>query len=145
MEWDFLAIKQSSRRIIPLYQTEGQKNTIPLKESFLTAIESLMNWGMVKNCSAFCVHMMIWGGENVEMAIRVWVCGGSMLTLPCSHIGHIFRMYSPYTSMFDREDHATKNTNRLVEVWMDQYKPFYYYLKHYTLNGRCLSNTVTCS
>ena len=78
-------------------------------------------------------NMMIWGGENVEMAIRVWVCGGSMLTLPCSHIGHIFRMYSPYTSMFDREDHATKNTNRLVEVWMDQYKPFYYYLKKGTL------------
>ena len=74
-------------------------------------------------------EMRIWGGENLEMSIRVWLCGGSMLTLPCSHIGHIFREYSPYTSMLDREDHATANTKRLVEVWMEKYKPFFYYLK----------------
>ena len=74
-------------------------------------------------------EMMIWGGENVEMAVRVWLCGGSLLTLPCSHIGHIFRQYSPYTSLLDREDHATANTNRFVDVWMGQYQSFYYYLK----------------
>lgn len=74
--------------------------------------------------------MMIWGGENVEMAIRIWLCGGSLITLPCSHVGHIFRTYSPYTSLLERSDHATANTNRLVEVWMDKYKPFYYYIKN---------------
>ena len=80
--------------------------------------------------------MMIWGGENVEMSVRVWLCGGSLLKLPCSHVGHIFREYSQNTNVLDRinqlrnvEDYPTANTNRLVEVWLDDYKSFYYYLK----------------
>lgn len=33
----------------------------------------------------------LWGGENLELSFKVWMCGGRMLQAMCSHLGHMFR------------------------------------------------------
>ncbi|CAF0728997.1 unnamed protein product [Didymodactylos carnosus] len=69
--------------------------------------------------------MDIWGGENLELSFKVWTCGGELLCAPCSHIGHIFRKRSPYEWPKD-VNVVKKNTVRLAEVWLDDYKKYYY-------------------
>ncbi|ESO01299.1 hypothetical protein HELRODRAFT_81901, partial [Helobdella robusta] len=69
--------------------------------------------------------MDIWGAENLEMSFKVWMCGGTLEIIVCSHVGHIFRSRSPY-EWRRGVNVLVKNTVRLAEVWMDEYKQLYY-------------------
>ncbi|CAL9697217.1 unnamed protein product [Knipowitschia caucasica] len=64
--------------------------------------------------------MTVYGGENVELGIRVWTCGGSIEVVPCSKIAHIERNHKPY--MPDLSMAMKRNALRVAEVWMDEYK-----------------------
>lgn len=68
--------------------------------------------------------MEIWGGENLELSFRVWQCGGRVEIHPCSHVGHIFRDFHPYS--FDGKDSHGYNTLRTVRVWMDEYSKYFF-------------------
>ncbi|CAF3866447.1 unnamed protein product [Adineta steineri] len=69
--------------------------------------------------------MEIWGGENLELSFRIWMCGGTLLTAPCSRVGHIFRATSPY-KFVPGTNVVQKNAIRLAEVWLDEYKEYFY-------------------
>ncbi|XP_060799661.1 polypeptide N-acetylgalactosaminyltransferase 17 isoform X2 [Neoarius graeffei] len=64
--------------------------------------------------------MDVYGGENIELGIRVWLCGGSMEVLPCSRVAHVARTKKPYHSNIGF--HTRRNALRVAEVWLDEYK-----------------------
>lgn len=68
--------------------------------------------------------MQIWGGENLELSFRVWQCGGRVEIHPCSHVGHIFRDFHPYS--FNGLDSHGYNTLRTVLVWMDKFSKYFF-------------------
>ena len=67
----------------------------------------------------------IWGGENLEISFKTWMCGGTLEIVPCSHVGHIFRKRSPY-KWRSGVNVLRRNSIRLAEVWLDDYKKYYY-------------------
>ncbi|XP_062868495.1 polypeptide N-acetylgalactosaminyltransferase 18 [Trichomycterus rosablanca] len=68
--------------------------------------------------------MEIYGGENVELGVRVWQCGGSVEVLPCARVAHIERAHKPYTE--DLTALMRRNALRVAEVWMDEFKSHVY-------------------
>jgi len=49
------------------------------------------------------------------------ICLGTLVTAPCSHVGHIFRKRSPY-KWLPGVNVVKKNAVRVAEVWLDEYK-----------------------
>ncbi|XP_053668217.1 putative polypeptide N-acetylgalactosaminyltransferase 9 [Anopheles marshallii] len=64
---------------------------------------------------------ILYGMENIELSIKSWMCGGKLLTVPCSRVGHVQKHSHPYLFAVQK-DLAFHNTARLAEVWMDEYK-----------------------
>lgn len=72
--------------------------------------------------------MKIWGGEEIEMSIRVWSCGGSIVMPLCSRVGHMQRARSTYTNQYPGGGRALMEYNmlRYVDVWTDEYSVYFY-------------------
>lgn len=51
------------------------------------------------------------------------MCGGTLLFVPCSHVGHVFRNQPPYSF---EDATISKNLRRLVDVWTDEYKAYFH-------------------
>ncbi|XP_070580719.1 polypeptide N-acetylgalactosaminyltransferase 13-like [Ptychodera flava] len=68
----------------------------------------------------------VWGGENLELSFKTWMCGGTLEFIPCSHVGHVFRKKSPHSFPHHRYNIMHRNNRRLAEVWLDEYKHLYY-------------------
>ncbi|UYV67386.1 GALNT11 [Cordylochernes scorpioides] len=88
------------------------KNQRPLKQLFSS----------VKKCP---MQDYILGCNEVRwsLVVQIWMCGGRLEIIPCSRVGHLFRLRRPYGSP-SGEDTFTRNSLRLAHVWMDDYKVY---------------------
>ncbi len=70
----------------------------------------------------FDCGMKVWGGENIEFALRTWLCGGSVEIVD-SWVSHWFKPAFQYTVTSKT---LTRNKARVVEVWFDDFKHVFY-------------------
>uniref|UniRef100_A0A8C2NZV6 Polypeptide N-acetylgalactosaminyltransferase n=1 Tax=Capra hircus TaxID=9925 RepID=A0A8C2NZV6_CAPHI len=73
--------------------------------------------------------LQIWGGENFEISYKIWQCGGKLLFVPCSRVGHIYRLEGWQGNpppVYVGSSPTLKNYVRVVEVWWDEYKDYFY-------------------
>ncbi|XP_006988433.3 inactive polypeptide N-acetylgalactosaminyltransferase-like protein 5 isoform X1 [Peromyscus maniculatus bairdii] len=64
--------------------------------------------------------MDLWGGENVELSLRIWMCGGQLFILPCSRVGHVTKIHDSNDPAFKKA--LSQNLLRVVHTWLDEYK-----------------------
>ncbi|GFS18670.1 polypeptide N-acetylgalactosaminyltransferase [Elysia marginata] len=106
-------------------QTLGKLPSDPLPGVLFVGTGFAVDVEYFKQIGSYDPGMMIWGGENIELAWRVWMCGGQILHIPCSHIGHIERN-QPYTFPEGRLNTEMYNYKRAVDVWLGDYKKYVY-------------------
>ncbi|XP_062863407.1 polypeptide N-acetylgalactosaminyltransferase 16 [Trichomycterus rosablanca] len=116
-KWEQIPIEQKMARTDP---------TQPIRTPVIAGGIFVMDKSWFNHLGQYDTHMDIWGGENFELSFRVWMCGGSLEILPCSRVGHVFRKRHPYDFPEGNALTYIKNTRRAAEVWMDEYKQYYY-------------------
>jgi len=55
------------------------------------------------------------------------MCGGKLEIVPCSRVGHIFRLRNPVSFPGGTFATVNRNNKRLAEGWMDEYKEIFYW------------------
>ncbi|XP_072404993.1 polypeptide N-acetylgalactosaminyltransferase 14 [Chiloscyllium punctatum] len=116
-KWEQLTPEVKAKRLQPIE---------PIRTPVIAGGLFVINKAWFNHLGKYDTAMDIWGGENFEMSFRVWMCGGTLEIIPCSRVGHVFRKKHPYVFPDGNANTYIRNTERTVEVWMDEYKRFYY-------------------
>lgn len=73
------------------------------------------------------------------------MCGGTLEIATCSHVGHVFRKSTPYTFPGGTSKIVNHNNARLAEVWLDQWKYFYYNINPGSTNTSISGKRIDCN
>uniref|UniRef100_A0A915PBU1 Polypeptide N-acetylgalactosaminyltransferase n=1 Tax=Setaria digitata TaxID=48799 RepID=A0A915PBU1_9BILA len=102
----------------PSYFNEPKQYIRPLKSPTMAGGLFAIHRKYFDELGQYDKGMEIWGAENVEMSLRIWMCGGRLEIIPCSRVGHIFRSRRPYGLGIDS---MGRNAARAANVWLDEY------------------------
>ncbi|KAK3088178.1 hypothetical protein FSP39_015729 [Pinctada imbricata] len=95
----------------------------PIKSPGVQGMLFGSNRTFFQSLGGFDLGMKIWGAEQYELSVKTWMCGGSIEMIPCSHAAHVYRGLA---WIGDITKQKTVNNDRVIDVWMDKYKPIFY-------------------
>lgn len=104
----------------------GMNRTAPIRTPVMAGGLFSIDRAYFYHIGSYDDGMDIWGGENLELSFRIWMCGGQLLIVTCSRVGHVFRKNTPYTFPGGTGKIINRNNARLAEVWLDEWKHLYY-------------------
>lgn len=67
------------------------RSDIPLKSPTMLGASFVISKEYFEELGFYDTGFELWGGENLELSFKVWMCGGRMFQAFCSHVGHMFR------------------------------------------------------
>lgn len=119
-DWD-LEYQKLSR-----YPIEQEKLLDPFPTPVMTGGIFMVRKDYFFEIGPYDEELLIWGAENLEMSFKINLCGGKLLEVPCSRVGHLFRAFNKFRKHDSNIDFLHFNRKRIVEVWFDEFKDYVY-------------------
>ncbi|XP_041347335.1 polypeptide N-acetylgalactosaminyltransferase 10-like [Gigantopelta aegis] len=85
---------------LPKYLTQTLSSpTDPYPTPVLVGCAMAVRKSYFNSIGAFDEHLEIWGGEHLDLSFRTWMCGGRIVTVACSRVGHLFKTNSRWPAL----------------------------------------------
>jgi len=112
-EWNFNRVYTNPGNQISMLQHPKE----PIASPGTTAGVFAMNKAWFLKLDLFDPGMLEFGGDDVELSLKTWRCGGRIEIVPCSRVGHLFRKppERPYQVQYQQ---VVQNHARLARVWL---------------------------
>ncbi|XP_071085230.1 polypeptide N-acetylgalactosaminyltransferase 13-like [Haliotis cracherodii] len=118
LSFDWLPIPEKEKK-------RRKSNADPARSSTMPGGLFAIDKAFFTSLGTYDPDLLYWGGENMELSFKVWMCNGTIEYHPCSQVGHIFRSSTPIR--FENSGAMImRNSMRVAEVWMDDYKELFY-------------------
>jgi len=65
--------------------------------------------------------MLGWGGENIDQGVRMWVCGGEIVTAMHSQVAHMWRTNGRTSARYHHVGDTIKNRARAIYAWNGEF------------------------
>ena len=77
---------------VPEYVRKNQKHpSEPFPSVTMLGAMFTIHKDYFRELGMYDPNFSIYGAEDVELSFKVWLCGGVLEQVPCSHAGHMFR------------------------------------------------------
>ncbi|XP_053378355.1 polypeptide N-acetylgalactosaminyltransferase 13-like isoform X2 [Mercenaria mercenaria] len=117
--WNF---EQQQARYSGAYKMSRTNLTEPILMGSVMGMMICMKKSWFQQLGGFDPGMRVWGSEQIELSVKVWMCGGLVEMIPCSYVAHIYRRI-----VWNVRHVGMVNKYRLVETWVDEpYKQIIY-------------------
>ncbi|KAH9523810.1 Polypeptide N-acetylgalactosaminyltransferase 12 [Bulinus truncatus] len=102
-------------------EDRGYTSETTIKSSTMPGSVFAISKKWFSHLGMFDPYLQVWGGENIEMSFKAWMCGGGIFIATCSHVAHL-----PRRPVNVKSHTALLNSARVAEVWMDEFKQYFY-------------------
>ena len=70
---------------------EDEDDTTPYKVPTLAGGVIAVHSKWFRHLGGYNFPLEFWGGDNMELGFRAWLCGSGAFTHPCSIVGHVYK------------------------------------------------------
>lgn len=79
-------------RVADHIQNQAYETGLPFFSPTLVGCAIAVQRQYFLDIGGFDEGLKVWGGENIELGFRTWMCGGQVTTVTCSRVGHVFKV-----------------------------------------------------
>ncbi|XP_060570230.1 polypeptide N-acetylgalactosaminyltransferase 1-like [Ruditapes philippinarum] len=116
--FDHVNLDQMFAEYSPEFRQKRNHSVEPIPAGTLQGMMMVMRKDFFQELGGFDPGMRVWGSEQMEVSVKVWMCGGVVEIIPCSKVGHMYRI-TPWGANDPKNDFHSLNKARMVQVWMD--------------------------
>ncbi|KAL4225897.1 Ricin-type beta-trefoil [Mactra antiquata] len=116
--FDHMTLDQMFAPYSEEFKKQRNHSVEPIPYGTIQGMMMVMRKDFFQQLGGFDPGMKVWGSEQIELSVKVWMCGGVVEMVPCSTVAHMYRV-TPWGSYEEGNDYHSLNKIRMSQVWMD--------------------------